>query len=138
MEIRTYKLFKETYDTEPYDNSQILQRPYRSALAKFRCGVAPLKIETGRYSSLPVIERTCFHCETEVEDEIHVITRCPLYLNIRSRLYEKATCLSADFIVYNDTENNKFVLSNPDIFKCSAKACYDILAERKIHIYQIF
>ena len=68
--LRTYKLFKETYDMEPYVYSQILQRPYRSALAKFRCGVAPLKIETGRYSSLPVIERTCFHCETEVEDEI--------------------------------------------------------------------
>lgn len=80
--LRTYNLFKETYDTEPYVNSQILQKPYRSALAKFRCGVASLKIDTGRYSSLPVIERTCFHCETEVEDGIHVITRCPLYQNI--------------------------------------------------------
>ena len=96
--LRTYKLFKEAYDTELYVNSQILQKPYRSALAKFRCSVASLKIETGRYSSLPVIERTCIHCETEVEDEIHVITRCPLYQNIRSRLYEKATSLSTDFI----------------------------------------
>ena len=109
--------------------------PYRSALAKFRCGVAPLKIKTGRYSSLPVIERTCFHCETEVEDEIHVIPRCRLYQKIRSRLYEKVTSLSIDFIVYNDTEKIKFVLSNPDIVQ---KKCYDILAERRTHIYQIF
>ena len=29
--LRTYKLFKETYDMEPYVYSQILQRPYRSA-----------------------------------------------------------------------------------------------------------
>ena len=130
--LRTYKLFKETYDTEPYVNSQFLQRPYRSALAKFRCGVAPLKIEKGRYNSLPVIERTCFHCETEVEDEIHVITRFSLYQNIRSRLYEKATSLSIDFIVYNDTEKLKFVSSNPEIVKYSAKACYDILAEKRI------
>ena len=68
----------------------------------------------------------------------YVITRCPLYQDIRSRLYEKATSLSEDFIVYNDTEKFKFVLSNPDIVKYSAKACYDIVAERRTHIYQIF
>ena len=39
---------KEAYFTESYVKV-IIQRKYRSAYAKFRCGVAPIKIETCRY-----------------------------------------------------------------------------------------
>jgi hypothetical protein len=46
--LRTYKLFKFSYCTEQYLLQNIPIR-YRSALAKFRSGVAQLKIETGRY-----------------------------------------------------------------------------------------
>ena len=46
--LRTYKLFKHTYNTEQYLLQKMPQR-HRSAFSKFRCGVAPLKIETGRY-----------------------------------------------------------------------------------------
>jgi hypothetical protein len=35
---------------------------YRSAYAKFRAGVAPLRIETGRYERFEVNERLCFNC----------------------------------------------------------------------------
>jgi hypothetical protein len=42
------KLFKEVFETEMYLSKNISSR-YRSAFAKFRCGVAPLRIETGRY-----------------------------------------------------------------------------------------
>ena len=45
---------------------------HRSALSKFRCGVAPLTIETGRYINLPVSERTCPFCKDLVETEMHV------------------------------------------------------------------
>ena len=46
--LRTYRTFKNEFITEPY-LSIIVHKEYRSAYAKFRCGVAPLKIETGRY-----------------------------------------------------------------------------------------
>jgi hypothetical protein len=39
--LRIYKLFKEVFETEMYLSKNIPSR-YRSALAKFRCGVAPL------------------------------------------------------------------------------------------------
>jgi hypothetical protein len=45
----------------------------RSAFAKFRCGVAPLRIETGRYENKNVNERVCFICHDQIEDEKHVI-----------------------------------------------------------------
>ena len=45
-------------------------KKYRSAYAKFRCGVAPIKIKTCRYgiNRIPVNERICESCES-VEDE---------------------------------------------------------------------
>ena len=45
------------YETEPYVKAQILGRCQKSALAKFRCGVAPLKKESCRYSATLIHER---------------------------------------------------------------------------------
>ena len=71
--LRTYKMFKYSYDTESYVKCHILSRTRRSALAKFRCGVAPLRIETGRYEMIPYGERYCFNCENKIESEEHVL-----------------------------------------------------------------
>ena len=46
---------------------------WRSAFAKFRAGVAPLRLETGRYENLAVNQRTCFNCRNMVESEHHVL-----------------------------------------------------------------
>ena len=46
--LRTYKLFMNLFQTEEYCKI-ILPPSNRSAFAKFRCGVAPLRLETGRY-----------------------------------------------------------------------------------------
>ena len=46
--LRTYALFKSSFCTESYLKQNLPLR-HRSAFAKFRCGVAPSKIETGRY-----------------------------------------------------------------------------------------
>lgn len=56
--LRTYKLFKTGFKVEEYCKI-LLPLNHRSAFAKFRCGVAPIKIETGRYESLAVEERVC-------------------------------------------------------------------------------
>ena len=46
--LRTYSIFKTDYETENY--CKLIQpMKHLSAFAKFRCGVAPLKLETGRY-----------------------------------------------------------------------------------------
>ena len=42
---------------------------HRSAFAKFRCGVAPIRIETGRYEGLDFNSRTCPLCRNAIEDE---------------------------------------------------------------------
>ena len=81
--LRTYRKFKKEYATEQYV-SIINQKKYRSAYAKFRCGVAPIKIETCRYGlqKVPVEQRLCETCHV-VEDEFHVVMECTLYDDIR-------------------------------------------------------
>ena len=51
--LRTYKLLKNEYTTEHYCKI-FLPRKHKSALAKFRIGVAPIKLETGRYENIAV------------------------------------------------------------------------------------
>ena len=49
--LRTYRLIKRTYKTEQYCVTRLPPK-HRSAFAKFRCRVAPIRIETGRYEGL--------------------------------------------------------------------------------------
>ena len=78
----------------------LCQKKYRSALCKFRCGVAPIRIETGRYERLNVTDRICNICDNhdnEIEDEKHVIMKCTLYNDLRETLFSDASDVSSDF-----------------------------------------
>ena len=67
---------------------ELSYKKYRSAYAKFRCSVAPINLETGRYglNRVPVDQRLCEECNV-VEDECHVIMYCTLYTDIRDQLF---------------------------------------------------
>ena len=60
---------------------------YKRAFAKFRCGVAPLKIETGRYERVSIENRTCFNniCNVNncIENEKHVLLEFSVYADLR-------------------------------------------------------
>ena len=55
--LRFYRLVKSNFAVEKYYKI-ILPPRHRTAFSKFRCGVAPIRIETGRYESLA--ESLCF------------------------------------------------------------------------------
>ena len=80
--LRTYRLYKTSVQTEHYVSCQ-LPRTTRRTMALFRSGALPLPVETGRYSrpQIPLNERLCKFCNTNsVENEIHCLMLCPLYL----------------------------------------------------------
>ena len=86
--LRTYCLFKNTFETEFYVQS-IMSRQHRSAFAKFRCGVAPLALETGRYNNTPADSRFCTLCNSgSIESEAHVLLHCDLYKDILNNLLQ--------------------------------------------------
>jgi len=89
--LRTYALFKKECCFEPY-LMHIKDWRKRALYTRFRSGVAPLRIETGRYeasgsgtSTVPVDDRVCLCCNNllAVEDEKHFLCTCPVYNDMR-------------------------------------------------------
>lgn len=73
--LRLYQKFKFDFEQEHFVN-KIMSYRHRSALAKFRCGVAPIRLEIGRYERL-MNDRVCPICNNGIEDEMHVLLHCP-------------------------------------------------------------
>ncbi len=86
-----------------------MNRKHRSALAKFRAGVAPIRLATGRYEGLEVDDRICPIYKNEIETEEHVITRCPSYSVPRYILYNASTQLCDDFKSFTDIKKICFI-----------------------------
>jgi hypothetical protein len=114
---------------------KVLNKKHRCALAKFRAGVAPIRLETGRYEGLEVDDRICPICKNETESEEHVITRCPSYNVPRHILYNACAQLCDNFKNLTDSKKLCFILSSPDICILSAKTCHTILQQRRTLLY---
>ena len=94
--LRTYKLFKEIAEIEPYIASN-LPRYQRSLLAQLRFGILPLSIETGRAQKKKVEERICPLCSDGVEDETHFICICEYYKLQRDELFNQILITHPNF-----------------------------------------
>ena len=78
---RTYRGFKTHMQYEPL--LDLLPRKLRRTMLKFRLSDHKLMIEEGRHKipQIPAENRWCKFCETEVEDEEHMLIDCKLYGN---------------------------------------------------------
>jgi hypothetical protein len=103
---------------------------YRSAYAKFRCEVASLRVETGRYERKTVHERTCLYCTNCVEDEFHVLMQCPLYADLRQTMSNDVLHFNVNFSFLSDADKFVFLFSNENVFNIVTKTCYNILIRR--------
>ena len=86
--LRTYRTFKDDYGLEPY-LMNVKPLPSRNNIAKLRISAHDLHIERGRYhrpQKTPISERRCQFC-SEIEDEKHVVLRCPKYSEDRKTLF---------------------------------------------------
>ncbi len=133
--LRQYRLFKKEYRTEAYVNRP-LPRSHRTALAKFRCGVAPLKIETGRYENIPVENRHCFNCTEKIEDELHALLLCPFYEDERKDLLDISTAIYPHFNMLSDLEKLCLFLESPNLIFYTARTCHLILSKRRSFLYK--
>ena len=133
--LRTYKQFKSSVYCEPYI-TKVRHRLHRSALAKFRLGVAPIRLETGRYEGLAENQRLCPLCENAVENEVHVLLYCHTYNDIRENLFVHLNNVILNLNDMQDIQKITVIFSHPFICKIVAKACYDILLKRKFLLYR--
>ena len=109
----------------------ITQKRYRSAYAKFRCGVAPIKLETCRYelNRMPVDQRLRESCNV-VEDECHVIMHCSLYVDIRTQLFTEISNISDHFPTLPTDVQFLQIMSNPLSYRSASRAMHNILSRR--------
>ena len=89
--LRTFKTFKTDCNTSEYVKWS-MNRYDRSLLAKFRCGILQLRIETGRFNNTKLEERTCEICEsTQIEDEFHFLCVCNAYEQLRTDMFTRTS-----------------------------------------------
>lgn len=80
-------------------------------MAQLRCGVLPLRVETGRYSGLRPEQRTCQICDSdEAESECHFILDCNKYTTERQVLYNKID--NQSFQTLNSPEKLNVLITN--------------------------
>ena len=87
-----------------------------------------LDIERGRYSKLPVEQRICRLCSSEVEDEFHFIMHYPKLSAYRVDLFESLSLVIPSFPDMSEIEK-KNILSSNDLDIC--KIC--ILGVKKMY-----
>ena len=133
--LRTYRIFKSSYETEQYCKV-LLPVTHRAAFAKFRCGVAPIRIETGRFENLNVDQRLCHFCKDTIEDETHVVLFCSAYDDLRNNLVSKAVSVLSNFSDLSAKEKMKFLFTNPNMIRTCAKTCFKILQQRSFLLYK--
>ena len=98
----------------------LLPLKHRSSFAMFRCGVAPIRIETGRYEGLSIEERICPFC-SDIEDENHVLLDCRVYNDLRTSLLEKALYFVPGLSDLSNLEKFKILLSDHRLIRFCAK-----------------
>ncbi len=59
-------MLKQDFGPSEYVNNIFINKRQHSAFAKFRCEVAPIRLETGRYENLPEEQRLCPMCDSQV------------------------------------------------------------------------
>ena len=89
--LRTYKLYKESFQVENYCKLFIPKFP-RSLLCQLRLGILPRQLEIGRYTGKPENERICPICTFgKVENEQHFLFDCPFYAEERLKSWRSCS-----------------------------------------------
>ena len=136
--LRTYRLFKEIYQPETYVTMPV-NKSHRRALALIRTGVAPIKIETERYSRNGYVmeqDRHCSFCGPgHIEDETHVMVSCPLYDDLRHGVFNDIFQHDTNFFSKDDTNKLITLMNCQELVRDMAKLSYEILKRHNDYTY---
>ena len=132
--LSNYVKFKKEYCAESYIY-KIHNRAHRSVFAQLRCGILPLKIETGRYTHIPIEFRMCTFCNANaVENEIHFLFDCSFYSEIRNKFWNSFNNISQNFEnCSNEEKLSNFMKEN--FVKKSSEFIYECYKKRMDHLY---
>ena len=119
--LRTHITFKTNFYTEKYVKKYTCKRA-RSMFAQLRIGILRLEIETGRYRGIAIEERLCRFSKSLVEDEVHFLCICPLYVAERFKLYTSIIEINELFEPINTKFQYLKQLNSTDVLRFVDKA----------------
>ena len=104
----------------------------RKVLTMFRLSDHNLTIERGRHRQtwLPKEDRLCPHCtQHEVETELHFLTTCPNYTQIRETFFPQFTNQHKDFNQIQQKDKLPYILgetsTSSNLAARYVKSCHD-------------
>ena len=109
--LRTYALFKSVIGMEEY-LTEIKNVSIRIQITKFRISNHKLMIKTGRHLDIKPHLRFCPFCKNVVECEIHFITGCRTYGDLRAGLYREMVQLNESFPYLSRKDQFIFILTH--------------------------
>ena len=136
--LSVYRVIKSQPLVEPYVRSE-LSVGVRRVMAGLRAGCLPLQVELGRYTlpKTPFEQRTCRLCNTEVENQEHLLTRCSHLSKPRKLLYNFLAKYNSDFTYYNDSKKCLTILQPSSGVYSICKLVYDMFTLRNDILYSL-
>ena len=129
--LRTYALIKQNIGREDY-LKEIRNTKHRQKLTKLRLSNHQLMIEKGRHKNLPKEERICPMCLEGIEDEIHFLTKCKHFQQLREPLLTSCSQLRPQFEYYSDEEKFIFIMTTPVLMGNVSKFIHSAFEERDV------
>ena len=112
--------------------SMVTDQQLKQTLTKYRLSEHSLAIEKGRHRKtwLPPEQRLCCHCTlNEPETELHFLTKCEKYKQIRQTQFTKLEAIRKGFVNLLDMEKLPILLGEDR--KCSTLAAAYVYACHK-------
>ena len=96
-------MYKSEIEIENYIKTRTNYN-HQKAMSKLRLSDHKLQIDVGRHSKTPTEARICQFCQLGIENEIHLLLNCPLYHELREKLFNKLTLTIPHFNVLNNQD----------------------------------
>ena len=120
--MECYLTLKREYTLAEY-LSTVNDPKLRKILTRYRLSEHSLAIEKGRHRKTPLQreDRLCTHCtQNAVETELHFLTTCPLYQDIRDTYFPQITYTQREFENMTNEEKLPYLLG--EIQQCANTA----------------
>ena len=109
--LRTYRQFKIECTFEPYLDLDI-SREAAQMFTRLRARLLRFEANTGRWAKppIPYEQRLCKLCNSaEIEDEAHVLFRCPVWACYRYQLRGYGCMADNDLVALMESTDEKFI-----------------------------
>ena len=134
--LSLYSQLKTESGAERY-LSDVTNIRHRTAMTRLRMSAHSLHIEEGRYT-IPITsreDRICTLCKTGVEDETHLLVKCPMYEELRHHMDKHKTTLTSNTL--SDQVKTVNILKSKDL-QPVAKFVYEAFEKRKVMIDSLY